>query len=116
MGPEWNPREHLLKQVSTMKFIRLKQPFEIFMIDSFQEGYKALQKYPQTWAYKASLHAKPYQMFLVYLRRLALLQLVGYNQMLQKFHVVASNWLTHDSDGRKPDWFGFKSLSSKRKL
>ena len=27
---------------------RLKQPFEICLIDTFQEGYKALQKYSQT--------------------------------------------------------------------
>ena len=79
MSPEWNFLEHLLKQVSTINFARLKQPFEIYLIDSFQEGYKAPQKYPQTWAYKASRHAKLFQMFLIYLGRLILLQEVDYN-------------------------------------
>ena len=46
MEPEWNLREHLLKQVSTIKFVHLKQLFEIYLIDSFQQGYKAPQKYP----------------------------------------------------------------------
>ena len=48
MGSEWKLDENLLKQVSTMKFVSLKQPFEIYLIDNFQEGYKALQKYQQT--------------------------------------------------------------------
>ena len=43
MGPEWSLWEHLLKQVSTMKFVCLKQPFEIYPIGSFHEGYTALQ-------------------------------------------------------------------------
>ena len=29
---------------------------------------------------------------------------------------IASNWLTRVSDEQKPGWFGFKSLSSRRKL
>ena len=30
--------------------------------------------------------------------------------------VIASEWFTHESDGRNPDWFGFSSFSSNRKL
>ena len=48
MGPEWILGEHLLKQVATMKFVHLKQSFEVYLIGSFKEGYKALQKYPYT--------------------------------------------------------------------
>ena len=48
MSLEWNLGEYPLKQASTINFTRLKQPFEIYLIDSFQEGYKAPQKYPQT--------------------------------------------------------------------
>ena len=29
--------------------------------------------------------------------------------------VIASNWFIQESDGRKPDWFGFSSSSFKRK-
>ena len=42
------------------------------------------------------------QMLLIYLRRLILLQEMDLNQILQKC-VVASNLLTHESNGRKPD-------------
>ena len=45
-GPRIEPWEPLLKQVFRLKHGRLKQPFEIYLIDSVQEGYKALQKYP----------------------------------------------------------------------
>ena len=30
--------------------------------------------------------------------------------------VTASNWLIHELDGGKPDWFWFSSFSSDRKL
>ena len=30
--------------------------------------------------------------------------------------VNASNWFMHESKGRNPDWFGFSSFSSNRKL
>ena len=70
-----------------MTFFRLRQLFKIYLIDNFQECYKALQKYTKTCAYKSVLHDKPYQVLLIYLRRLTLLQEVDYNQMLQKFHV-----------------------------
>ena len=70
-----------------MTFFRLRQPFKIYLIDNFQECYKALQKYTKTCAYKLVLHDKPYQVLLIYLRRLTLHQEMDYNQMLQKFHV-----------------------------
>ena len=57
-----------------MKFVRLKQPFEIYLIGGFEEGYKALQKCSQASAYKTSLYAKPCQMLLIYLKRLTLLE------------------------------------------
>ena len=45
---------HLLKKYlmenfifCAVKFVRLKQPFENYLMDSFQEGYITLQKYPQ---------------------------------------------------------------------
>ena len=30
--------------------------------------------------------------------------------------VIGSNWLRNKSYGRKPDWLGFNSISSKRKF
>ena len=30
--------------------------------------------------------------------------------------VITSNWFIHELDGRNPDWFGFSSFSSNKKL
>ena len=30
--------------------------------------------------------------------------------------VMAINWFMHESEGRNPDWFGFSSFSSNKKL
>ena len=30
--------------------------------------------------------------------------------------VIAINWLTHESDVRRPDWLGFNRFSSNKKL
>ena len=37
VDPEWNLEEHLLKLNSTMKFVRLKQLFEVYLLNNFQE-------------------------------------------------------------------------------
>ena len=42
MDQELNIGEHLLKLVSTMKFVHLKQPFAVYLRGSFQEGCKFL--------------------------------------------------------------------------
>ena len=48
MDPEWNLEGHLLKLVTTMKFVRLKQLFEVYLINNFQEDQKDLLRYPLT--------------------------------------------------------------------
>ena len=96
-------------------FCRLKPPFEIYLIDSFQESYKALQKCQSTWAYKASLYARPLSNAFDISKKTDLTSRGGLKSNASKIScVIASNWLTQESDGRNPDWFGFKSLSSKR--
>ena len=82
MSPGWKLGEHLLNQVSTgLTFARFKQPFEIYLMDSFEEDYKVLQKYLYT-----RLYGKPFQILLMYIKRPVLLQGVDYNQMSKKFH------------------------------
>ena len=56
--PKLNLGELQLELVSMMKFVHLKQPFEIFQKGSFQKDHKVPQRHSQIYAYIANLNTR----------------------------------------------------------
>ena len=63
--------------------------------------------------YKANLRAKTFDIS----KKTNLTSRGGSQSNASNFSwVIASSWFTQESDGRKPDWLGFNSSSTNRKL